>query len=157
MITALIVRLRARGLRVSTIKHTHHDVDLDKPGKDSWLHREAGAHEVVLAGDLRWALLHERRDPQPLDLGLLLARLEPVDLVLVEGFARYPCPRLEVQRAAISGLAGRRPLWPDDAAIEAVATDRSLPQCDRVQLPLEEAQTICDWIATRFGLYDHPA
>ena len=68
LVTAMVARLTARGLRVSTVKHTHHSVDLDRPGKDSWRHREAGAHEVLLVGAERWALLHERRDaraPRP--------------------------------------------------------------------------------------------
>lgn len=155
LITALIVMLNARGLRVSTVKHTHHGVDLDRPGKDSWLHREAGAHEVLLAGEARWALLHERRDAPPARLEELLARLEPVDLVLVEGFASYGCPRLEVQRSAIAGRSGKRPLWLDDPGIEAVASDQPIENCDRICLQLDVTQTICDWIATRFDLFDH--
>ncbi len=155
LIVALIGLLRARGLRVSTVKHTHHAVDLDRPGKDSWLHREAGAHEVLLAGEARWALLHERRDAGAASLESLLARLQPVDLVLVEGFASYPCPRLEVQRAALAGRPDKRPLWPDDPAIEAVASDLPLEACDRVQLPLDAPRAVCDWMATRFALYDH--
>lgn len=130
-------------------------MDLDQPGKDSWLHREAGAHEVLLAGDARWALLHERRQAPPADLASLLARLEPVDLVLVEGFGGYPCPRLEVQRASICGVAGKQPLWRHDAAIEAVASDQPIADCDRIWLPLDDVRTICDWMATRFGLLDH--
>ncbi len=155
LIVALIALLRARGLRVSTIKHSHHAVDLDRPGKDSWRHRDAGAHEVLLAGEARWALLHERREAGPASLPSLLARLEPVDLVLVEGFARYPCPRLEVQRAALAGRPDRRPLWPDDPAIEAVASDLPLESCDRVRLPLDAPRLVCDWMATRFALFDH--
>ena len=155
LIVALIGLLRARGLRVSTVKHTHHAVDLDRPGKDSWLHRDAGAHEVLLAGEARWALLHERRETEPASLESLLARLEPVDLVLVEGFAGYPCPRLEVQRAALADRPDKRPLWPEDPAIEAVASDRPLESCDRVRLPLDAPQAVCDWMATRFELYDH--
>jgi molybdopterin-guanine dinucleotide biosynthesis protein B len=154
LITALIGRLRTRGIRVSTVKHTHHGVDLDRPGKDSWLHREAGAHEVLLAGEARWALLHERRDAPPADLAALLARLEPVGLVLVEGFARYPFPRLEVQRAAVAELAGKQPLWPGDPAIEAVASDRSLQDCNRVCLPLHDTQAIAAWVVSRFDLLD---
>ncbi len=154
LIVAVIALLRARGLRVSTVKHTHHAVDLDRRGKDSWLHREAGAHEVLLAGEARWALLHERREAEPPSLPSLLARLEPVDLVLVEGFARYPCPRLEVQRAALAGQPDKRPLWPEDPAIEAVASDLPLKACDRVRLPLDAPQVVCDWMATRFALYE---
>ena len=148
LITALIRRLGEQGLRISTIKHTHHGLDLDQPGKDSWLHREAGAHEVLLAGEARWALLHERRGAPAAELASLLARLEPVDLVLVEGFGRYPCPRLEVQRASVASLPGKQPLWPQDPAIEVVASDRR---------PLDDTRMICDWIATRFGLFDHSA
>ena len=157
LITAVIRRLGEQGLRLSTIKHTHHGLDLDQPGKDSWLHREAGAHEVLLAGDARWALLHERREAPAAELTSLLARLEPVDLVLVEGFGRYPCPRLEVQRASVASLPGKQPLWPQDPAIEAVASDRRMEDCDRIWLPLDDTRMICDWIATRFGLFDHSA
>ena len=85
LIVALLPRLRARGLTVSTLKHAHHDVDLDSPGKDTWRHRQAGAHEVILVTGRRWALLHElREEPEP-TLVELLAHLQPVDLALVEG------------------------------------------------------------------------
>ena len=112
------------------MKHTHHAVDLDQPGKDSFRHREAGAHEVVLVGDARWALLHERRSrpaaggPGQDELAEVLRRLAPVDLVLVEGFARTPGPRIEVVREAIASGAGKTPLWPDDPGVEAVALRR---------------------------------
>ncbi|MCC9003934.1 MAG: molybdopterin-guanine dinucleotide biosynthesis protein B, partial [Candidatus Competibacter sp.] len=99
LMVALIPRLRARGLTVSTLKHAHHDVDLDTPGKDTWRHREAGAHEVILATGRRWALLHELRgeleEPLPAEL---LARLQPVDLVLVEGWKTDAFPKLEIWR-----------------------------------------------------------
>ncbi len=110
---------------------------------------------MLLAGAARWALLHERRDAPPADLASLLARLEPVGLVLVEGFARYDFPRLEVQRGAISDLAGKRPLWPEDPAIEAVASDQKLPRCNRICLRLDDTQAIAAWVASRFGLLDH--
>src|SRR5690348_657898 len=88
LLEALLPLLRARGLRVSTIKHAHHGFDMDRPGKDSFRHREAGAHEVLVAAGQRWALLHENEGPEP-PLPALLSRLEPVDLVLVEGFKRH--------------------------------------------------------------------
>lgn len=158
LITALIGLLGARGLRVSTVKHTHHAVDLDQPGKDSWRHRQAGAHEVLLAGAERWALLHERRGDEA-GLESLLARLEPVDLVLVEGFGRTPGPRLEVQRSQVvagpdAATAGKRPLWPEDPAIEAVASDAPIGGCDRHWLHLDNTASISGWIIARLGLPD---
>ena len=119
LLRALIPALTARGLRVSTIKHAHHEFDVDQPGKDSWLHRQAGATEVLVGSARRWALLHELRDEPEPDLPTLLARLSPVDLVLVEGFKRSPVPKIEVHRAA----AGKPLLHPDDPAIVAIAAD----------------------------------
>ena len=141
LLTALLPLLTARGLRVSTVKHAHHGFDLDQPGKDSWRHREAGAHEVMIASSRRWALLHENEGDEP-SLAALLARLSPVDLVLVEGFKSYPHPKLEVHRPAL----GRPPLWPDRADILAVATDAALPGCDRAQLPLGDPVAIAAWM-----------
>ncbi|WP_428374937.1 molybdopterin-guanine dinucleotide biosynthesis protein B [Lichenicoccus sp.] len=154
LLTALLPRLARLGLLVSTVKHTHHAVDLDRPGKDSWRHREAGAHEVLLVGDQRWALLHERRATPPDEGGLaeLLPRLAPVDLVLVEGFARTPGPRLEVLRQQVAAQPGRRPLWPGDAGVEAVASDIRPPGCDRHWLQLDDHAAICGWIRQRFQL-----
>ena len=97
LLTALLPLLRARGLTVSTVKHTHHGFDMDRPGKDTYRHREAGAHEVLVAAGTRWALLHEVIGPEP-SLPELLARMQPVDLVLVEGFKTHPFPKLEVHR-----------------------------------------------------------
>ena len=87
-----------RGLRISTIKHTHHDVEIDKPGKDSYRHREAGATEVVITSPVRWALVHELRDQPEPDMDSLLERMETVDLILVEGFKSHRFPKLEVHR-----------------------------------------------------------
>jgi molybdopterin-guanine dinucleotide biosynthesis protein B len=100
LLTALIPLLRARGLSVSTVKHAHHGFDMDRPGKDSYRHRAAGAHEVLVATAQRWALLHEVDGPEP-DLPALLSRLAPVDLVLVEGFKTHAFPKLEVHRPAL--------------------------------------------------------
>src|SRR6201981_1964796 len=85
LLAALIPELVARGLSVSTIKHAHHEFDVDRPGKDSWRHREAGAPEVMISSARRWALMHELRcDPEP-SLDELVSRMSPVDLLLVEG------------------------------------------------------------------------
>ena len=92
LITKLIPRLIARGLRVSTLKHAHHGFDLDKPGKDSFVHRAAGATEVIISSAKRWAILHELREEPEWDLAALVAKMSPVDLVLVEGFKRDAFP-----------------------------------------------------------------
>lgn len=101
LITRLIPALGELGLTVSTIKHVHHAIDLDQPGKDTYLHREAGAVDVMMVSGKRWALLHERRDDadRPPDLDALLRRLSPVDVVLVEGFKSLPMPRIEIRNA----------------------------------------------------------
>jgi molybdopterin-guanine dinucleotide biosynthesis protein B len=144
-----LVRLATRrGLRTSTVKHAHHAFDVDQPGKDSWLHREAGAHEVLVASGARWALLHEQRGAAEPPLAELMARMSPCDLVLVEGFKREVNPRLEVYRAS----CGQTPLTLADAGICAVATDdaaifrgRSALQC----LPLDDEAAVLDYILSR--------
>ena len=121
LITRLIPALRELGLTVSTIKHVHHAIDLDQPGKDTYLHREAGAVDVMMVSGKRWALLHERRDDadQPPDLGDLLRRLSPVDLVLIEGFKSLPIPKVEIRKADdLAPLPGS-----DDAGPIAIVTD----------------------------------
>lgn len=100
LVEKLLPLLAAHGLTVSTIKRSHHGFDVDKPGKDSWRHRKAGAHEVLVASDLRWALMRENRGGGEITLDALVARLEPVDLVLVEGFTNHAHARIEVWRAA---------------------------------------------------------
>ncbi len=146
LLTALLPLLIARGLAVSTVKHAHHGFDLDKPGKDSYRHREAGAREVLVASGRRWALMHElgadgegRAEP---GLPELLARLAPVDLVLVEGFKANPHAKIEVHRPATGGA----PMWPGRTDIVAVAADAPLPDCDRLLLPLNDPPVIVDWM-----------
>ena len=119
LLQGVIPALVARGLRVSTVKHAHHGFDVDVPGKDSWLHREAGAIEVLVGSARRWALMHELRGEAEPELGALLGRLSPVDIVLVEGFKRSALPKIEVHRAVL----GKPLLYPDDAAIVALAAD----------------------------------
>ena len=119
LIEQLIPRLTARGLRVSVIKHAHHSFDIDRPGKDSYRHREAGASEVMLTGAQRWALLHELRDEAEPSLEEYLRHFSPCDLVLVEGFKYEAVPKLEVHRPA----NGKPPLWPENEHVVAVASD----------------------------------
>lgn len=119
LLEKLIPWLTGRGLSVSLIKHAHHDFDIDQPGKDSYRHRQAGASEVLITSDQRWALMHELRGAPEPTLQSHLAHLSPCDLVLVEGFKREPIPKLEIHRAA-----NRKPwLYPEDAHIVGVAVD----------------------------------
>ena len=107
---------------MSVIKHAHHDFDVDKPGKDSFRQRQAGASEVLVSSGARWALMHELRgEPEP-ELPQLLARLSPCDLVLVEGFKLQPIPKLEIHRQRGRGAAVSRVI----PNIVAVATDAAL-------------------------------
>ena len=119
LLVQLIPALTRRGLRVSTVKHAHHAFDIDQPGKDSFRHRGAGATEVLVGSAGRWALMHELRGAPEPGLAELLARMSPVDLVLVEGFKRGSHPKIEVFRAAL----GKPRLYPDDPSIVALAAD----------------------------------
>ena len=122
LLTRLIPRFNAQGLRVSVIKHAHHQFDVDVPGKDSWRHREAGAAEVLVASSNRWALMHELRGAAEPKLPELLSKLSAVDLVVVEGFKREPHRKIEVHRAA-----NAKPLlFPDDPGIVGIATDTAV-------------------------------
>ncbi|MBI5163463.1 MAG: molybdopterin-guanine dinucleotide biosynthesis protein B [Magnetospirillum sp.] len=147
LVTALLPRLTAGGLRVSTLKHSHHDVEVDRPGKDSHRHREAGATEVIVASTVRWALIRERRDAPEPTLDDLIARLAPVDLVLVEGFKSAPHPKLEVHRPSL----GKAPLWPGDPAIVAVASDVALGDIGRPVFSLDDPAAIAAFILAETG------
>lgn len=148
LVVRLVEHLTALGYRVSTVKHAHHEVDLDQPGKDSWRHREAGAQEVVLATARRWAVIHELRGAPEPDLAELLARLSPVDLVIVEGFKHGDHPKIEVHRRE----RGTSLLATADASIVAVASDEPLPGLDRPVLGLDDVAGIAAFIGTQLGL-----
>ena len=142
LIARLIPLLRADGLSVSTIKHAHHGMELDTPGKDSFVHRQAGAREVLVVGGQRWALLAEHDGPP--DPKALAARLAPVDLVLVEGFKAYPFPKMEVHRTALE----KPPIWPETAGLLAVASDaHALMGCPHPLLPLNDPAAIARFVA----------
>ena len=122
LLAGVIPHLLAKGLRVSVIKHAHHAFDVDVPGKDSWIHRQSGATEVLVSSGLRWALMHELRGAPEPRLPELLKRMSPVDLVIVEGFKSEPHRKIEVHRAA----NGKPMLFPDDPGIVGIATDAEL-------------------------------
>lgn len=141
LITKAIPRLTARGVRVSTIKHAHHGFDLDTPGKDSFMHRAAGATEVVISSANRWAILHELRGAPEWNLADLLTKLSDVDLILVEGFKRDRLiPKLEIHRVA----NGKPLLHPEDSSIAAIACDSTLPSAQVPVVDLNDIEAVVD-------------
>jgi molybdopterin-guanine dinucleotide biosynthesis protein MobB len=148
LVVRLVQHLVARGYRVSTVKHAHHEVDLDRPGKDTHRHREAGAQEVVLATARRWAIVHELRDEPEPPLDALLARLSPADLVVVEGFKLFPHPKVEVHRRE----RGTPLLAREDPTIVAVASDEPLPGLPVPVLDLDDVPGIAALILERLEL-----
>ncbi len=140
LIKKAIPRLIGRGLKVSTLKHAHHGFDLDQPGKDSFFHRAAGATEVVVSSAKRFAILHELRDEVEWDLPALVARMSPVDLVLVEGYKRDAFPKLEIHRAANA----KSLIHPEDPHIIAIASDTALPQARVPVVDLDDIEAIAD-------------
>lgn len=151
LLEKLIPQITARGLKVSVIKHAHHGFDIDRPGKDSYRHREAGASEVLLSCNDRWALMHERREEGEVTLEELISHLSPCDLVLIEGFKQEPVPKLEVYRPE----NGKPPLFPERSDIVAVATDAeiatSLPK-----ISLNDIGAIADFIIKTLQLEERP-
>ena len=119
LLSRIIPHFRSQGLRVSVIKHAHHGFDVDVPGKDSWVHRQSGAEEVLVSSSVRWALMHELRGSSEPRLPELLARMTPVDLVIIEGFKSEQHCKIEVYRAA----NGKPMLFPDDPGIVGIAAD----------------------------------
>jgi molybdopterin-guanine dinucleotide biosynthesis adapter protein len=119
LLARIIPYLLKEGLRVSVIKHAHHSFDVDVPGKDSWVHRQSGAAEVLVSSGKRWALMHELRGASEPRLPELLKKMSRVDLVVVEGFKSEPHRKIEVHRLA----NGKPLLFPDDPAIAGIATD----------------------------------
>ena len=143
----LVAEITGRGFTVSTIKHAHHTFDVDQPGKDSYRHRDAGARQVLLASATRWALMTELRGVDEPPLSDLLARLDPVDLILVEGYKRDTHPKVE----AFRGVAGNPLIAPDDPTVRAVASDTGLT-LDRPVFDLNDTVAIADFILSEVGL-----
>ncbi|WP_114010472.1 molybdopterin-guanine dinucleotide biosynthesis protein B [Cohaesibacter intestini] len=155
LVTRLIAELSGRGYRISSVKHAHHACDIDKPGTDSFRHREAGSREVALvAAGTRWALMHECRDAwdeEPF-LGDILPRFSPCDLVVVEGYKNEAFPKLEVRRA---DAKDQTPLSPDDNNIVAIASETIGAMANPHNLPefqLDQVRKIADFIINRMQL-----
>ena len=143
----LVTEITGRGFSVSTLKHAHHSVDVDQPGTDSYRHRTAGASEVLLASGQRIAIMQELRGASEPSMADLLARLSPVDLVLIEGFKREAHPKVEAFRAQ----AGNALMALENPTIRAVATDTPL-QVDQPQFDLNDTVAIADFILQEVGL-----
>lgn len=142
LVARMLPRLIARGLTVSTIKHAHHSFDIDHPGKDSHTHRVAGACEVLVSSASRWALVHELRGASEPQLSTLLAKLSPVDIVLIEGFKHGEHPKLEVYRASI----GKPLLAPDDPRIVAILSDAPVASAPVPVVSLDDQEAVADLI-----------
>ncbi len=148
LMTRLIPELIACGLRLSTMKHSHHGFDVDTPGKDSYRHREAGATEVMVASARRWALMHELRgDPEP-DVEALIAQMTPVDLLLIEGFRRHAHPKLEIHRPSL----GKALMASTDPNIVAIASDSQVMETVLPVLDIDDAAAIAAFVVTYCGL-----
>jgi molybdopterin-guanine dinucleotide biosynthesis protein B len=142
LVERLVAELVRRGWRVATVKHAHHDAEIDQPGRDSWRHRAAGASEVALVTGRRWAIVHEAPEAEP-TLDEVLARLAPADLVLVEGFKRAPIPKIEVRGPSGDSIAA------NDPHIVAIAADRAPADSTLPWFRRDDAAGLADFIAAR--------
>lgn len=148
LVVRLIPALIERGVSVSTMKHAHHEFDVDQPGKDSYRHRAAGATEVMVSSAARWALMHELRGAPEAAVEDLAAHMTPVDLLIIEGFKRHPHPKLEVHRPAL----GQPLLCADDPHIVAVASDAAIAGLRLPRLDLNDTARIAEFIIGHCGL-----
>ncbi len=148
LVERLVAEITARGFSVSTVKHAHHTFDVDHKGKDSFRHRSAGAQEVMLASRNRWALMHESRGEAEPPLADLLARLSPVDLVLVEGYKRDDHPKVEARQAE----GTQDMLVHDDPTIRAVAAGVDVGALAVPVFGINDVPAIADFILQEVGL-----
>lgn len=145
----LVAELVRRGWRVSTVKHAHHDFDIDKPGADSYRHRQAGATEVAIVSGRRWAVMHELHDEEEPPLAAILERMAPADIVIVEGYKREAHRKIEARR---SEAKNREPLSPSDPNIVAVAADSAQPGETLPVFDLDSVAAIADFVERESGL-----
>jgi len=147
LVVDLIRELRSRDVRVATVKHAHHDFDIDHPGKDSYQHREAGAEEVIVASGRRWAHIRELGDAAEPSLSSLLHHLGDIDLVLVEGYKHGSHPKLELRRAGNDQpeLAG------EDPAIKAIVADYPIDTTSLPVIQRADVAAIADFVLANAG------
>jgi molybdopterin-guanine dinucleotide biosynthesis adapter protein len=145
----LVAEFVRRGWRVSTVKHAHHDFDIDKPGADSFRHRQAGATEVAIVSGNRWALMHELRGEDEPPLEGILSRLAPCDIVLVEGYKRESHRKIETRRLEAKD---RTPFSAGDPNIVAVAADFAVAGNSLPMFDLDDTKSIADFIERATGL-----
>jgi molybdopterin-guanine dinucleotide biosynthesis adapter protein len=142
LLERLVPDISSRGLVVSLIKHSHKNIDIDRPGKDSYRLRESGCKEVLLLGNDRWALMHELRGATEPSLDYLLDRMRRCDLVLIEGFKKGGFPKLEVWREGLD----KPTLWPDWPGIVAIASDKQVSNSKVTQLNLSDITSIATFV-----------
>lgn len=148
VMVGLLPELIGRGFRVSTVKHAHQHFDIDRPGKDSYEHRRAGASEVMISSGNRWALMHELSDGNDPSLSELMGHMSAVDLLIVEGFKWEAHPKIEIHRPSL----GKPLLQPEDENIIAVASDESLQGLCVPVLPLGDIFGIAEFVIDAVSL-----
>lgn len=150
LVSSLVAEFTRRGLKVSTIKHAHHNFSIDQPGTDSYRHRESGAHEVALVSSKRWAIMHENStDSEEPSLENMISKLGPCDIILVEGYKSSQINKIEsIRHEAIK----ETPLWQTHPGIVAVACDQPLENCDKPQFDLDDIAGIADYIIQISGV-----
>ncbi|MEP0322111.1 MULTISPECIES: molybdopterin-guanine dinucleotide biosynthesis protein B [Hyphomicrobiales] len=149
LVTKLIGELRRRGYRVASVKHAHHDFDIDHEGTDSYRHRAAGASEVLLVSARRWALIHELGKEREPSLDEILRKLAPSDFVVVEGYKREPIPKIEVRRR---NAAQRVPLAPEDPYVIGIVTDYPCEAAIRPVFDIIDITGITELVLSHFHL-----
>ena len=144
----LVAELVARGYRIATVKHAHHAFDIDHEGRDSFRHRKAGAFEVAVVSSKRWALIHElesEADEPPLDV--VLSKMAPADLTLIEGYKREGHQKIEMRRVSAADTV---PLAPGDPSIIAVVSDTGTAQTDLPVFHADDVASLADFVESRF-------
>ena len=148
LLVKLLPELVSRGVRVSTMKHAHHAFDVDKPGKDSYEHRVAGATEVLVTSANRWALMHENRGEAEPTIEELIPHMSQVDLLIIEGFKEHAHDKLEIFRRD----TGKPLIQPKDPRILAVASDGPGEEATVPVLDLNDIPKLADYILDSTGL-----
>lgn len=157
LLCKLIPLLRARGLRVAVIKHSHHNIDIDKPGKDTYVLRQAGANQTLLASKQRWALMVENEAQEDeVNLNEIIQHLDQtqLDLILVEGFKHSNFQKIELYRSDLyRSNKGQQPLFLSDTNVIAIASDTGIEGAENIDvLDLNNTEAILRYILTKFNL-----